>query len=499
MSEVDRPSPTIAEKATLIIASRAITILARVLSLVVLTRVLSKENFGYLTFILLAYTTVTTLAQLGLPDSVFYFFGRIESAAKRSFVLLTSKLLFGIGLGCSLILVALALLAPLWGFPVGNLFLPLIALVLLELPTTPTANVLIAIDRAREAARFNIAVSLTLFVATVVPALLGQPISVIVYSLVGYGVVRLGLSARLLAKYLGDSGAPLPRRTARDQLAYSIPLGAAQILWAMNRIIDKYVVAGFLSVAVYAEYVIGAWEIPLIPMIAYSVAAVMMPDLVTLARKGETRSLLSLWFKSIEKVAIIVLPAMVLFLIVAEEFIAVVFSEDYVNAALPFRIYTLLLFQRVTSYSAVLKAVGDTRAVTNHAVYQLLANVALTIPLLLLLGVAGPPTTTLVASVATWFYLLHRIRLSLSVDFSEVFPFGFYLRTLAVAFLAALPVVALDAAVDSTYALELAGKIALYMLSYFVVSNASGIAKREDWTELSRLLGLKRGRRQEAA
>ena len=499
MSEVDHPSPSIAEKATIIIASRAITILARVLSLVVLTRVLAKEDFGYLTFILLAYTTVTTLAQLGLPDSVFYFFGRIESAARRSFVLLTAKLLFGIGLGCSLILVALALLAPMWGFAVGGLFLPLTALVLLELPTTPTANVLIAIDRAREAARYNIAVSLTLFIATVGPALLGQPISVIVYALVGYGVVRFGLSVRLLAKYLGESGASLPRRTARDQLAYSIPLGAAQILWALNRIIDKYVVAGFLSVAVYAEYVIGAWEIPLIPMIAYSVAAVMMPDFVTLARKGETRSLLSLWFKSIRKVAIIVLPAMVLFLVAAEEFIAVVFSEDYVNAALPFRIYTLLLFQRVTSYSAVLKAVGDTRAVTNHAVYQLLANLGLTIPFVLLFGVAGPPTATLLASVVTWFYLLHRIRLALEVSFGDVFPFRFYLRALSVAFLAALPVVALDAVVDLAYPVELVGKILIYTFSYFVVSNASGIAKREDWTALSKLLGLTRGKWRQAA
>jgi len=65
---------SISQKAGIIVLSRAITIASQMGSIIFLTRLLSKETFGLLSFLLLAYATVTTLAQLGLPESIFYFF-----------------------------------------------------------------------------------------------------------------------------------------------------------------------------------------------------------------------------------------------------------------------------------------------------------------------------------------------------------------------------------------------------------------------------------------
>ena len=482
---------SIAAKASIIVFSKAIGILARISSIMVLTRLLAKDDFGLLSFVLLAYTTVIGLAQLGLPDSVFYFFERIPKESRKSFALLTGKVLFFIGLGCSTILIILTFVAPLRGYPVGGLFIPLIFLAILELPTTPIPNILIAINRAKQAAWFNILNSAMLFCAMVFPAVLGQPLSAIVYSLAGYGVLRFILSAFVFFKNFPGAGGGLPEGMIRTQLQYSVPLGIAQVLWKVNTVIDKFVVMAFLPVAVFAEYTIGAWEIPLIPIIGYSVASVMMPQFVGFHLKGAKKELLSFWFKAIKKVSIIVLPFMVLFLLIADEFIVVLFGENYINAALPFRIYTLILFQRVTSYSSVLKAIGETRAVTSYAIYLILINLVLSIPLVIWLGIAGPPLATFLANIITWVYVLTKIRHALAIEFKHVFPFKYYGKTLLVSIAAGVPVLVLDKWLDTSFGIGLMWKTMFYFSSIALLFTATGICKKEDWLFIGKTIGFK--------
>ena len=461
--------------------SRTLTILVQLASIVVLTRVLSKEAFGLLSFLLLAYSTVVTLAQLGLPDSIFYFFERVPAAARRRLALVTGRTLFLFGATGSVVFVALTFLAPKWGFHVGWLFLPFMLLALLELPTLPVPNVLIAVDRARAAAWLNILASLFQFCALVAPALLGKPVAVLVWSLAGYGVVRFALSAWLFFRSLPQTGGELPPGIVRQQLRYSVPVALAQILWGLNKQIDKYIVAAFLPVAVYAEYVVGSWEIPLIPAIAYTAASVMMPHFVAFHAKGEQGALLALWRQSIQKVTLVVVPLTILFLLIAEEFIVVVFSPDYARAAIPFRIYTLILLHRVAAYSSLLKALGETRTITASALYLVGVNVMLSIPLVIWLGMAGPPLATLLANLVTWLYVLLKIRAVLGVRLRELFPFGPYTRTLLVAVLCGLPVYLGVEFLDMKPVAALSAKTAAYLLLFAGVATWTRVFLKEDW------------------
>lgn len=461
--------------------SRAVTIATQMLSIMILTRVLSKENFGLLSFLLLGYSTVVTLAQLGLPESIFYFFERVPAAVRKSLALLTGKALLLTGLGASVILVAMNFLAPVWGFEVNGLFFPFILMAFLDLPTYVLPNLLLAIDRAKDSAWFNVIVGLLQFTATVVPAILGQPISVIVAALVGYSVLRFALSAFLFLRHFRGPIEPLPKGLLREQFRYSIPLGISQILWGLNRQIDKYVVAAFLPVAVYSEYVVGSWEIPLLPAIAYSVASVMMPQMVSYHLKGQKAELLRLWNKSIEKVSIIVLPLVMLFIVAAEELIAVFFSENYLAAAAPFRIYTIIIFQRVAAYSSMLKAIGETKVISYSAFYLLVINFALSIPLVLWLGMAGPPLAALIANLFSWAYSLAKIKSALSVAAMQVFPFKFYGKTFGAALLAALPVLWLKSQLHLGGPLNLITMMVGYVLCYASFSHLLGVLKKEDW------------------
>ncbi len=481
-------SSELPRKAGIIVLSRTITVIVQMSSMVVLTRILSKEEFGLLTFLLMLYTSVMTVAHLGLPESIFYFFEKVAPASRRNFALMTGRTLFRLSLGASLFLLAFNFISPYWGFETHGLVLPLILLVVLELPTLPMPNILIAIDRAKQAAWLNIISSLVQFSVLTVPALLNQPLRIIVFALLGYGCIRLAISAFLFFKNFPGQAEKLPKGMVGEQLRYSIPVGLAQILWGLNRQIDKYIVAAFLPVTVYAVYVVGSWEIPIIPTIAYSVASVMMPSLVNHFLNQEKTQLLALWRQAIHKVSVLVLPLTVLLLLVAEEFIAVLFSESYIAAALPFRIYTLILLHRVAAYTSLLKAIDETRTITFSAILLLGSNILLSIPLVMIMGIAGPPTATLLANLISWIYILTRIKKALNVGFRDVFPFRFYSRVLGTAILTAIPVYLLSSVIQSTLLVALVWKSAAYLAAYALAATALGIVKKEDWRFLLRFL-----------
>jgi O-antigen/teichoic acid export membrane protein len=485
---------SLTKKAGVVTISRAVTITAQLLATIILTRSLPKEDFSLISFLLLVYATVQTFGQLGLPDSVFYFFEKLPKENRKSITLLIGKLLLYFALTGTAVLFLIGWLgASKEGFHEARMLLWVFMLLLIfELPTILLPNVLIALDKAKNAAWLNVIVGISQFLAITLPVLFNQPVAVIAYGLLAYGFGRMLFSAAIFFRqFKGERSVPLPKGIIRELFSYSVPLSIAQIFWSINRQIDKYVVQWFLPVTVFAEYTVGAWEIPIIPTIAYSVASVMMPQLVNYHLKGEKEKLLSLWFSSIRKVSVIVLPLVMVFIVTADEFIVMLFSEEYINAALPFRIYSLILLQRVASYSSMQKAIGSTKYITYAAIYVFMINGVLCIPLVLWLGVAGPPLASVAANTFTWWYSLSKIQKALKVTFREVFPIAQYLKTLAVAALPALPLFLLKNQLDMAVSLKFTLTVVLYLAGYLLLARLTRVIGQEDWDRMLRAVKLR--------
>jgi len=487
-----QPKPqSLSRKAGIMVVSRAVSITAQILAIITLTRRLSMQDFSLLSFLLLAYSTVLTLGQLGLPDSVFYFFEKVGAASRKAFALLTARLLFLVSLGGAAILFIIELVAPATGRNLDGLLLPFMLLVLLELPTIPMANVLIAVNRTTAAGFFNIFVGITQFLALVLPVFLGYSVAHIVYGLLVYGILRFLLSLFLFAQSFGaEQTGDLPKGMTRTLFAYAIPLSIAVTIWGLNRQIDKFIVEWFLDDITFAKYVIGAWEIPFLPTIAYSVAAVMMPQLVAFFLKDDKSQMLDLWLRGIRKVTVLLLPLVGVFLVTAEEFMVLFFSAKYAESALPFRIYTVIIIHRVASYSAILRAIDETKTITYSAIYLLALNILLSVPFVLLLGMAGPPLATLIASFLTWGYVLHKIMAKLDVRLTEVFPVQFYLKTMATASLAAIPMLFVKYNMTLPNGLMFAVLAIGYLLTYSILASVFGVIQKEDWRRLTSALRL---------
>ncbi len=500
---IDKQTPTdgsgkkamsLARKAGIFTISRAVTIVAQLLAVVILTRSLPKEDYAVVSFLLVIYATVQSFGQLGLPDSIFYFFEKLPSNTRKGFARLIAKTLSKLSFAGVLVMLGIGwFTATQEGFEsIRSLIWLVMALLVFELPTIPLPNILIALDKAKSAAWLNLFIGLSQFLAMTLPLLLPDPIPKIFIGLVVYGVLRLLVSAFIYYKnFKNKADAPLPKGILKEVFRYAIPLSLAQIFWALNKQVDKFVVQWFLPIAVVAEYNNGAYELPVIPTIAYSVASVMMPKMVAHFLKGETAPLLDLWLTSIKKVSIIVLPLVMVFLLAAEEFIVLLFSEEYRNAAIPFQIYTLILLQRVASYSNMQKALGCTKEITNSAIYLFSINAALCIPLVLWLGMAGPPLASVIANTFTWWYALNVIRKLIGVKFSEVFPFRFYGKALLVAAAAAVPFYFLknnwDLPAGAAFGVLAVG----YLVSYLILARTTHVIEDDDWNKLLKVFRLK--------
>jgi len=252
-----------------------------------------------------------------------------------------------------------------------------------------------------------------------------------------YAGVRAVLFGVLVFRLFPGPIAPRSRALLKEQIAYSLPLGFAMLTAMLNRQIDKYLVAAILPQNEFAVYVVGANEIPLVTVLPYAVGAVLMIRFVKGYAEGEKASLLKIWHNAVFHVSLVVLPLTVLFLVIGEDLAVLLFSEDYRGASLPFRIYTVILFHRVAEYGLVLRAAGDTRSLWTASIILLVSNIALSVPLVFLLGMPGPALATLIANVPAWLYVLHRIGRCLGADLKTVFPWRGYLKVLAVSALVA--------------------------------------------------------------
>jgi O-antigen/teichoic acid export membrane protein len=201
----------------------------------------------------------------------------------------------------------------------------------------------------------------------------------------------------------------------------------------MNQQLDRWLVLLALPATRFAEYQVGAWQVPVIGTIAYSVGAAYTPDLVRHFQAKDPYGALALWQKSIHKVSLVVLPITMALVVGAEELVTLLFTRDYVDAASVFRFYSVLTFLRVASYGNVIVAAGRPGLAVRAAGLGLFYNALLGVPLVLSLGFVGPAVAAacaFVLQVATYVFFIAR---AADVPIKKVFPMRGYLRVFSLA------------------------------------------------------------------
>ncbi len=482
----------------IVVFSRLLSGVAQLLTAVILTRLMDKEQVGVLMLLVTLAAAFNGIGTLGLPQSILYFVPNLTDGARRWLVRRTTAMLTGLGALAAGLLLLLIVgfgvftegkpgMAPLAGW---------VALYMLfDFPGGVLKHVLIANERHALASAAELMASLSYLGSLCIPAALGASLETTLMVLALTAAVRFATAVvGLELLYRGHRAEPMSGGV-RAQLAYAVPLGLSQVTGYLNGQADKVLIGLFFAAEVFAEYSMGAREIPLVTMLPYTVASVLMPRLVkilaTVPGDAGRAQVMDLWHASIRKVSLMVLPIAVFFLATAETFVAWLFTRDYLGAADPLRIYLLLLPLRVTAYGIMIQVFGQPRLVFRASVLAFVVNLALSVALVWPLGVLGPPVGSVLAQVVAVGYYLHHIRRLSGTTWRTVFPWRPYLVNLVVGLAAAVPAGLLAEQLDLDPAAELGVLAVAYAALYIALATATRVLSPQDLAYLRDLALLK--------
>lgn len=499
-----KKSSSLSEKAGVVVFARIVTTVIDLAIVIATIQILSKTDFAIIGYLLMIHEIARNLATLGFPESIFYYFERLSGSARKAFTLQTTAILVGTGLIAGLFILVISYFAPtlLTAWDPENIetiqyLLPFMALVaILEIPTWPVTNVLLAIDRQKDSAWYEMLTSLLTFGLLVGPLALGYGLEVAVYGLVLYAVIRfigswIWIQIVLPKGKMSESGI-----SVKEQANFSLPLGFSSLVNKINRYVDKFVVSILLPAAAYAEYTIGAQEVPIIRVIPFAVGSVLISRYVSLQLDEKKEELLELWYKGVEKVSLLVIPLTIMSIIIASDLIAIIAESegtDYRNAVLPFQIYNLIVLMRVTHYGSILQAFGDTKGVFYLSLNLVVANIILSIPFTIMFGITGTAAATLIANMYNWYITLKRIGGHMEIPARKVLPFPFYLKVLGISVLVAVPVWVgrYTLIADERVVIGLLITMTAFLLMFSIIATGFKVISADDWRRLKNWLMLK--------
>lgn len=499
MSEPERNE---ARDAGVLVFGRFVGMLAEAAVPFVLVRVLGKADVGAWAGLWLIYNTLATVLTAGFPAAVLYYMPGREPPQRAAIVrrLYGAIMVLGLLIGVLMLLIGIygdQLLASFGQWLSGDDSEPtdlhalryMAVFPLFDVLARVFPNYLIAIGRAPRSATFSVLRAIGLSAGKLIPAALGFGVPGIVVGLTIFAAAQatsIGWVVRRqhrgIARVEADVG-------IGEMLRFAYPLGLTEIITILNAAIDRYAILLLFAAELMAEYDAGAWQIP-ITAVAYSVGHVYMPRFVEMLEQGKGQAVVELWRESVNKVSLIVIPVCVVFVVGAEEFITVAFTDEYLAAVPVFRAYSIYTMGRVASFGALILAAGRSELIFKAAAFSLVSNLVLTIPLVLTIGFVGPAIGTALAFVPTVAIYCVYIARALDVDWRRTFPLGRWLAVVGVSALAAAPAVALKLLVPMHPIVALLAYAVTTVACFVLLARVTGLMSGEDLAFASRWLRL---------
>lgn len=397
-----------------------------ILSSIILVRFLSQASYGTYRQAFLIVNTFVYLSSVGIPASLLYFFPIMKKEEQKGILLQTMALLFSFGLTGALVAMAgasyigtafhnerLTSILPWFGF-----------YIMFQSGIAYLQGLFMGLDRYKAASISQCVIQLGHLGVIIICVVLGVSLELMMKVLVGYmgvqAVVVVCISLFLFRGVPTSWSAALIKR----QLAFTLPLTVSGIVWFLGKEIDKACLAFFFDPAMYAVYVVGALEIPILSEIPNLISSVLLPQMAKLFAEDEHEQLVALWRETIRKSILVLMPAFGILILLAHPMIVILYTNDYAAGVPVFIIYLLHLPMRVINQQIILQSSGRTGIIMLTAVVFVVMNFVLNIIFIRYcnMGIVGPAWATVIS-----YAFLHIIGIWAAVSRSkgrlrDIFP-----------------------------------------------------------------------------
>ena len=336
-----------------------------ILSAVILSRFLNKEQYGTYKQIIFVYTTLLVIFTAGLPQVFAYFLPRYKVEEGKSIVKKVNLVLFACGLIFSISLYIfsdfLALLLNNEKLIKGLRIFSVVPVFLL--PTLGIEGIFSTYKKTFYIAIYNTITRAIMLCFIVVPVIVYK--NDYIYAL--YGWIAASIVTLIIALFFKSIPFKKVEKMEADLkfrqiFRYSLPLVGASIWGIAIKSADTFYISRYFQEETYAEYSNGFISLPFVTMVTSSVAIVLMPIFSNYLYNNESKTkVLELWRTTLNKSVIIIYPLLVYFIVYAEDVMIILFSQEYTNSSNYFRINLIFNFFSVIVFAPLFLATGKTR------------------------------------------------------------------------------------------------------------------------------------------
>jgi O-antigen/teichoic acid export membrane protein len=370
---------------------------------VVNVRTLSVEEYGYYRQFWLLFDTLTPILILGFPRSLLYYFPRSERAREKSvYITQTVVFLFAVSVVAVIVYTVMGwMLGGGMGAMVRAFYWRLCIFTIFMMMSRHMDELFVAEKQVERQAFYYVITALVRSGVVIAVSWYARDVSAIIWGLAILSAVKAAFALIYTRIVYRPSLKSVSFSTIREQLSFALPLGMMAIATLLLSQTDKFIINRFMGREAFAIYSVGAFQLPFVAIIAGSVANVTFPIMARYQKDGQLAEFGALWKRAWLKTAVLFFPIFVFFMITAEQFIIILFTDTYAGAIPIFRIYLILFLNATTDYAGVLTAFKKQEYLFKILLIAFVAHVITSIALFLAWGRLGVPLSTVF-----WFFVV---------------------------------------------------------------------------------------------
>jgi len=309
-----------------------------------LVRRMNPEQYGLCKQVFLVVTTAMIVLPLGFQMSAYYFLPlkpgrRRETVANIMLFNASVGLLAFIGLFCYP-----SLLVVIFRGPQLLPYAPWIGVAILFwitgafLETAPIAN-----QEIHAATVIIVGVQATRALVFIAAAAWYGTVRALIYAAILHGMIQTVVLLFYLESRFRGFWHSFDMATLRSQLLYAIPLGSAGLLLIVETDFHSYFIAHQFSPAIFAVYMVGTFQLPLIGLLQEAANSVLIGRVSILQQQRQTRAILVLTARAARKLASVYFPLYAFLLVAGRELIQLLFTNQYADSGPIFAVNLTLL------------------------------------------------------------------------------------------------------------------------------------------------------------
>lgn len=397
-----------------------------------LSQYLSVYDYGTYSQVLLIVSTVSSLTILGMMDGVNYFYSNEQNEKKRESYISTLFALQSIvsaAAGCVVMLLSGPLCRYFDNPDVGRLLIFAVFLPFFQNLLNMFQVLLVSVGKARMLAYRNLVVSLARLGAVVLVVTVARNVAVILCTTVVLDVAQILFFGWILQK----NGCRIRIRDVdmgliRKIFYYCVPMAVFTMINALNRDLDKYLVAICTDTETLAVYTNASKALPF-DIVMTSFCTVLLPEITRRVGRKENEAAAELYRLLLEIACISTAILCFAALSASPQLMELFYSEKYISGLTVFCIYILVDLFRFTNMTLVLSAAGRTQTIMFLGFGSICVNAVLNVFLFYTVGITGPAAATLLCTIGTGILMLRassrvlnsRIRLLMDLKYLGLF------------------------------------------------------------------------------